>query len=128
MKTSIVIILVVIAVLLVAGITLLVSNTNKQPKTNEENNPLTRADSEANSIEISDFIFLPLELKIKQGGTITWTNKDKAGHTITSDSGSELNSELLSQGQTYSHVFNTKGTFEYHCTPHPYMKAKVIVE
>jgi amicyanin len=80
------------------------------------------------SIEIENFAFQPAELKIEKGDTVIWTNKDSAQHTVTSDSGAELDSGLLSQGETYSHTFNEVGTFDYHCTPHPFMKAKIIVE
>jgi plastocyanin len=34
---------------------------------------------------------------------------------------------LLSSGQTYSQTFNTAGEYTYHCTPHSFMKGKVIV-
>ena len=80
------------------------------------------------SINIANFAFSPSEIRIKAGDTIVWTNKDSASHTVTSDSASELNSGFLGGGESYSHTFNTAGTFNYHCTPHPYMKAKVIVE
>lgn len=33
----------------------------------------------------------------------------------------------LDEGATWSHVFNETGTFPYHCAPHPWMKATVIV-
>src|SRR3989338_2918231 len=78
--------------------------------------------------EISNFAFSPSEIRIKAGDTVVWTNKDSARHTITSDSGSELSSALLSDGESYSHTFSTLGTFNYHCSLHPYMKAKIIVE
>ena len=31
----------------------------------------------------------------------------------------ELNGSLATNGATYSHLFNTVGTFSYHCTIHP---------
>ena len=31
----------------------------------------------------------------------------------------ELNGNLPSSGNTYAHMFNTAGTFNYHCTIHP---------
>lgn len=77
---------------------------------------------------IENFAFKPSEIKIKVGSNITWTNYDNVPHTITSDSGDELNSQLLSTNQVYSHTFNQKGIFTYHCTPHPYMKGTVVVE
>lgn len=80
------------------------------------------------SVDIEDFAFASETLTIKVGDTVTWTNRDSAGHTVTSDSGSKLDSILLKKGQSYSHTFNEVGTFDYHCTPHPYMKGIIIVE
>jgi amicyanin len=80
------------------------------------------------SVEIANFAFFPAEIKIKQGTTVIWTNKDSAPHTITSDSGSEISSPSLSNGGTYSHTFSQAGTFDYHCSIHLSMKGKVIVE
>ena len=74
------------------------------------------------------FAFSPSGLTIKKGDSVVWTNQDSVGHTVTSDSGSELDSELLSTGESYSYKFANAGIYEYHCTPHPSMKAKIIVE
>lgn len=79
------------------------------------------------SVEISGFAFEPAELSVSVGTTVTWTNKDAAPHQVVSDSGSELASETLSQGGSYSHVFNAAGTFEYHCAIHPNMTGRIIV-
>ncbi|MEK6885926.1 MAG: cupredoxin family copper-binding protein [Nanoarchaeota archaeon] len=78
-------------------------------------------------IELKGFAFNPITLNIKAGDTIVWTNKDPAKHTVTSDSGTELDSALFGQGETYSHTFTTAGTYNYHCAPHTSMKGKVIV-
>lgn len=96
---------------------------------NEENkisNELTQ--NKNYDLQIKDFIFSNKELKIKKGDSVTWTNLDSIGHTVTSDSGEELNSNILSINKNYKHIFNKVGTFNYHCTPHPYMKGKIIVE
>ncbi|MDD5162615.1 MAG: cupredoxin family copper-binding protein [Candidatus ainarchaeum sp.] len=82
----------------------------------------------SNTIEISNFSFSPSEITIKKGETVAWINKDSAKHSIVSDSGSELNSTLLATNETFSHTFNSSGTFGYHCTVHASMKGKVIVE
>ena len=79
-------------------------------------------------VQIQTFAFNPSSLKIKTGDTVIWTNKDNTLHTITSNSGTELNSGNLDKGQIYSYKFTTAGTYEYHCTYHPSMKAKIIVE
>ena len=80
------------------------------------------------NVNIKGYAFSQVELRIKKGDTITWTNNDAVSHTVTSDSGSELNSAALSQKESYSHTFNAQGTYEYHCKPHLFMKAKIIVE
>ena len=79
------------------------------------------------NIEIKNFAFNSAILNIKVGDTIIWTNKDSVKHTATSDSGDELASPLVGEGETYSHKFETAGTYDYHCTPHPSMKSKVVV-
>lgn len=84
--------------------------------------------STTHAVDIKGFAFSVKELKVKIGDTVVWTQQDSVSHTVTSDTGSELGSPLLNVGQTYAHTFTTKGIFNYHCTPHPGMKATVIVE
>ncbi|MFH1325556.1 MAG: cupredoxin family copper-binding protein [archaeon] len=123
MKSGVVFGIILVIALIIAGYFLFMGKSS-------DNLPLQNSGTESgNIIEIKNFAFQPNELTISQGDTVVWTNKD-AGvkHTVTSDSGNELDSELLSKGESYSHTFNEKGTFDYHCTPHPYMEGKVIVE
>ena|SRR3989344_2427510 len=87
----------------------------------------TAGSPNSHDIVIKGFAFSPKELRIKIGDVVTWSNMDSVGHTVTSDSGSELNSDLFTNGDSYSHVFNQAGTYTYHCKPHPNMKGKVIV-
>jgi len=79
-------------------------------------------------IAISGFAFDPATLTIPVGASVIWTNKDSVQHTIVSDSGNEINSDAISQGETYVHTFNTPGTYTYHCGIHPSMKGTIIVE
>lgn len=90
------------------------------------NPPAVTASS--SSIDISNYAFVPTPLTINVGDTVTWTNKDSAPHTVTSDSGSELSSGSLSNGQTYTHTFTTAGTYNYHCSVHSMMKGEIIVK
>lgn len=107
----------------------------KEEKKADDSNKLSIEDVEESPIQnknydlqIKDFAFSNNELRIKKGDSVTWTNLDTAGHTITSDSGEELNSKLLSRNENYQHTFNEAGIFNYHCTPHPYMKGTIVVE
>lgn len=79
------------------------------------------------SIDISSFAFKSNIVKVKKGTTITWTNRDNAPHTVTSDEGSYLDSSVLNKNGVYSKTFDTTGTYRYHCTPHPQMLGAVIV-
>ncbi|MBT9160038.1 MAG: Amicyanin [Dehalococcoidia bacterium] len=79
------------------------------------------------TVTIEGFAFNPREVKIKAGGTVIWQQKDSAPHTVTSDDG-KFDSGSLNQGENWSFTFEKPGIYEYHCRPHPWMKAKVIVE
>jgi len=81
-----------------------------------------------NEVFIINFSYMPSTITIDRGETIIWINKDSDEHSVTSDSGRELNSSFLSKNESYSHTFNRAGTYSYHCTPHLYMKGTVIVK
>jgi nitrite reductase (NO-forming) len=67
------------------------------------------------------------ELMIPVGTTVTWTNDDPGMvHSVTAADGS-FDSGLLATGETFSHTFDSPGEFEYYCTPHPWMRARVSV-
>lgn len=70
------------------------------------------------------------------GTTVTWTNDDSVVHTVTSgqSDGSVatpdgvFDSGDMAAGDTFQFTFDTAGTFEYHCTPHPWMRATIVVQ
>ena len=67
-------------------------------------------------------------LVIKQHTTVTWVNEDpEMIHTVTEVDGA-FDSGFMQTGDTWSYHFDEVGEFEYFCTPHPWMRAKVIVE
>jgi len=78
-------------------------------------------------VEINNMAFNPTVFTIKVGTKIIWTNKDAAPHTVTSDADNILNSSSLATGESYAFIFNEAGTFPYHCSIHPTMKAKIVV-
>ena len=71
--------------------------------------------------------FAPNPTTVTVGSTITWTNADTLTHTVTSDTG-VFDSGSLPPGAKFSFTFQTKGTFPYHCTPHPGMVGSVVVQ
>ncbi|MBI2918680.1 MAG: anti-sigma factor [Chloroflexi bacterium] len=56
-------------------------------------------------------------LVVKRGTTVVWVNRDVAKHTVTWDA-REVNSGLMSQGETFSFTFNEPGRFPYYCELH----------
>lgn len=77
------------------------------------------------TVIIEDYKYQPAEITIKSGETITWINKDRVKHTATGDS---FDSGLFGKDESFQQQFDETGTYDYICTPHPYMKGKVIVE
>lgn len=79
----------------------------------------------ANEVFIQGNAFTPSSITVAANTTITWTNKDAAPHTVTSNSGT-FNSGTISTNGTFSHTFTAAGTYAYYCTIHPSMTASVI--
>lgn len=78
-------------------------------------------------VVIRRFAFNPEAVRIGVGERVTWINCDEDPHTSTADGG-EWASPLLVPGDAYTRAFDEPGTFPYHCEPHPFMQARVIVE
>ena len=78
-------------------------------------------------VQIKRFTFVPASLSVKAGTTVTWTNEDSTPHTVTSTDGS-WGSDQLAQGDSYMKLFSTPGSYEYHCSIHPYMRGVIVVE
>lgn len=89
--------------------------------------PTSAVPTSKNDVEIKNFSFAPETLTIKVGESVTWTNQDSAGHSATADDNS-FDTGILSQGQSGSVTFSKAGTYTYHCSVHPNMKATIIVQ
>jgi amicyanin len=80
------------------------------------------------SVQMVNYAFAPASITVNEGDTITWTNQDTAPHTVTTTSGPQsLNSPYLSKGQSWSYTFSAPGTYQYYCTVHPDMRARIVV-
>lgn len=88
--------------------------------------PLTKAATV--DVDIRDSFFSPSTVTINVGDTVRWTQRGFMIHTTTGDGGL-WNSGNMSTGQTFSHTFNSAGSFGYFCIPHSgFMRGTVIVE
>lgn len=92
--------------------------------------PITVIDSMHYIVAIRDFTFQSDSISVPAGATVTWVNCEPFGvepHTTTADGGA-WDSPDLPIGTRFSHTFPAAGSFPYHCTPHPFMLGKVVVE
>jgi plastocyanin len=95
-------------------------------------------------VVIQNYLYTPAQITILAGTTVTWTNRDADGHTVTEgnpnapkqptartfDSSNEQTGgayKMLGKGDTYSFTFTQAGTYRYYCIPHPYMIGTIVV-
>ena len=125
------IVLVTTTCILVAGCTAS-TNVTTSPNPTVASTSATRSSSLSSNAEytvkIKNFAFQPSTLTIQKGTTVTWVNEDSVAHTVTSDDGKFPSSGDLNKADAYQYQFNTPGSYDYHCSPHPFMKGKINVE
>ena len=88
---------------------------------------------QGNTVNMSDSLkFDPTDLTISKGETVTWQNTGATVHTATGDpskastpadvsvpSGAKVwDSGDVQPGGSFSHTFDTAGTYKYVCVPH----------
>jgi plastocyanin len=101
------------------------SSMSDTGSTNPNDNPGNTAPG-ANEVWMKDKEFVPSSITVTSGTTVTWINKDPIMHDVTSDS-DLFGSGSMQANATFSFKFTTAGTYTYHCTIHPTMTGKVIV-
>jgi len=79
------------------------------------------------AVRIRSFRFMPADLTIRPGDTVTWGNGDTAPHTATARDGTWDTGELA-KGQTAEITFDTPGRHTYICAFHPAMRGTIVVE
>ena len=78
-------------------------------------------------VQIKEFKFVPAQITVKPGTTVTWTNVDQETHTVTATD-SAYTSAGLDARETFTHRFTAAGTYTYYCKLHPHMTATVVVK
>ena len=79
------------------------------------------------NVAIKSFKFVPADIMVNVGDTVTWTNEDSAAHTVES-SDDALASDELSRGDTYTFTFTKPGKHNYICGIHTSMRGSVTVQ
>lgn len=81
--------------------------------------------------EIKDSCYIPSEISIKVGESVIWQNQDAAFHSVTSGVYGKpdglFDSGHLDPNQYFKISFENVGEYDYYCSLHPWMKAKIIV-
>ena len=80
-----------------------------------------------------DSCFIPCQITIPKGGTVTWVNLDTVNHMIISGSGQHgpdgwFSSPVIFSHGTFSHQFDRKGAFPYYDSTNTYAQGVVIVD
>ena len=78
-------------------------------------------------VKIDNFNFMPGDLTVAAGTTVTWVNHDDVPHTVRTADGA-IKSKALDTDDKFSMTFDKPGTYEYFCSIHPKMTAKVVVK
>jgi plastocyanin len=116
-----------LAVLLLA--TIAACGSEDSPSVDAPSSPTTTQAStgeQGMTITIESFTFMPAELKVRVGDTVTISNSDSTTHTWTADDGT-FDSGEVDPDATASHRFEKAGTVAYHCEIHKTMKGTVVV-
>lgn len=93
---------------------------------------LDAAPEDAVIVNIDKMKYDNAEITIKAGDAVTWINNEVMPHNVHFLAGvaadDALKGTMLKKDESWSVRFNEPGTYDYHCTPHPFMRGKVVVE
>lgn len=80
------------------------------------------------TINIKDYKYSKATVTVKKGTKIKWVNKDAMKHNAYSSKAGGPKGPLLAKNKSWTWTASKTGTFNYICTPHPFMKGKIIVK
>ena len=87
------------------------------------------ATADTAEVRIEKMKFVPQQIRIKAGDTVTWKSYEKRGyHTVWFKAEAMPESNPLFPDESWQRAFSQKGEFPYECGPHPEMTGTVIVE
>jgi plastocyanin len=79
------------------------------------------------TVAIQNFAYVPPNLSVASGASVTWTNQDDVSHTVSAEDGTTFDSGVVDQGRTFQFTAGAPGTYTYFCRIHPFMKATLTV-
>ena len=78
-------------------------------------------------VDIRDIKYGIKEIVIAPGTTVVWRNRDPIQHSVTAD-GNSFDSGLIDPNGSFTMTFQETGEYSVHCVPHPFMRARVVVQ
>ena len=88
--------------------------------------------------EVDDWCYMPSNLIVSVGTTVTWINSDTLPHTVTSgnadadavglDIPNGFDSGFMSIDDRFEHTFDVVGLYDYYCQLHPWMQGSITIE
>lgn len=76
---------------------------------------------------LQGYDYVPGELTVAVGDTVTWTSISNLTHTVDADDHS-FESDLMNYGDSFEHTFAAAGVYAYHCDLHPLQLGTITVE
>jgi plastocyanin len=91
--------------------------------------PSGGAAKSAVTVKIADFKFVPDPIRVKAGGSVTWTNTDTAPHTAQTEGSATgaFDTKRLDKGASRKVTFAKPGKYQYFCVFHRFMTGTVDV-
>lgn len=78
-------------------------------------------------VRIIDNAYRPRTMTVARGTVVRWVNLGNNDHTITANT-DRWGSGALAPGEAFHRPFRRTGTYRYHCTIHPSMRGRIVVE
>jgi plastocyanin len=93
--------------------------------------PPAPASAATRTVDMPGNYYAPATIRVHVGDTVRWFNDTGTNHTVTSNSdsaesfnssancpGGLLGNDCIKPGRSFSHTFDSLGTFTYHCKRH----------
>ena len=84
---------------------------------------------DAVAVSMENTQYVPMDVEVPSGGTITWTNNDPFPHTVTKEAGpgEDFDSGDVGAGETFEQIFEDAGEIDYVCEIHPNQTGTISV-
>jgi len=134
-KTSVSIVVAVIALVVIGGLVIWYFVGQDEPlNTNDTIKVVVRTGPPNNTVWIVNGSFSPSVVTVKAGDKVTWINKDEIKRKVSSENNLvtdgiiKFESEELAKGGSYSYTFNKEGLWGYYDDLNPIKRGAIVVE